>query len=68
MFKSYVMYASKCFSEMVLWYLIHVSLPHRKTQESLVVHNSDQKRKLDTERRKAQAAAEKAREMIKVYY
>ncbi|KAL4221302.1 hypothetical protein ACF0H5_019565 [Mactra antiquata] len=37
----------------------------RKVQEKLTVENYDQKKKLDIERKKAQAAAEKAREMIK---
>lgn len=38
----------------------------RRTQEKLEEENFDQKKKLDSERRKAQAAAAKAREMIKV--
>jgi hypothetical protein len=39
---------------------------YRRVQEKLVDDNLEQKKKLDGERRKAQAAAEKAREMIQV--
>ena len=43
-------------------FLISFRTVHGKLEEE----NTDQKKKLDSERKKAQAAAEKAREMIKV--
>jgi len=43
-----------------------VCIHSRRLQERLESENTEQRRKLDTERRKAQAAAEKAREMIQV--
>ncbi|XP_060580198.1 coiled-coil domain-containing protein 150-like isoform X3 [Ruditapes philippinarum] len=44
--------------------LQHELVASRRVQEKLVDDNLEQKKKLDGERRKAQAAAEKAREMI----